>query len=565
MSLKSIKNNIFLYSLSLSNTVNYIFYFPFIILYLLENDNLTKTKYIQIYLFFIIYDLIRNLTANFIRKISKYIGINKLISINLLILVIISILLFLAVFRSFHDKEHLNTLIIFRLIISLVNISPLFTSKIILNIFDRKEMFNKLKYIDFYEKLNNFLIFLSVFFITPDKFPYYFHYSFIYNLYFLILYLIFFKCHDDKNFALFEEKISEKNKSNNNQSSDLSKNLPKKKFNKRIKSKEVLSLGEDNNFSKSGDKRRLGKRKSSAKIINDNVNLEKEGNENYFPDKNNENGDIENNVIVLTTTNNNQGINKDDTNDNNNIQFQKQNIYIVNNAPISSSQRVLQAKMRNNSMIDLKNDIVNLTRKLIFISLIIIPLRFLKYLFLFMLFLKTYSLKNVFSIEVHLLFYCAYFFLSIPVDLLNKTIYSKIIKKKSGKKIILISSFALIVPSISCYIFLSSFNHINSQKNNFLIYILFFVLNIFLKEGLVVVLRIFYTNSLEIGFSKVTLKNMKEISNIFACLLFFGYNISLLFINQGDRFFYKILFYIIYYFLPIFFFILSFIYIAKIS
>ena len=91
--------------------------------------------------------------------------------------------------------------------IPLMNISPLFTSKIILNIFDRKEMFNKLKYVDFYEKLNNFLVFLSVFFITPDKFPYYFYYSFIYNLYFLILYLIFFKCHDDKNFALFEEKV----------------------------------------------------------------------------------------------------------------------------------------------------------------------------------------------------------------------------------------------------------------------------------------------------------------------------------------------------------------------
>ena len=57
--------------------------------------------------------------------------------------------------------------------------------------------------------------------------------------------------------------------------------------------------------------------------------LEKESNENYLPEKNNENGDIENNMIVLTTTNNNQQItNKDYTNNENNSQFQKQNIYI---------------------------------------------------------------------------------------------------------------------------------------------------------------------------------------------------------------------------------------------
>ena len=75
---KSIKNNIFLYSLSLSNTINYIFYFPFVILYLFAKDDLSKINYMQIYLFFIIYDLIRNLTANCIRKISKCFGINNI-------------------------------------------------------------------------------------------------------------------------------------------------------------------------------------------------------------------------------------------------------------------------------------------------------------------------------------------------------------------------------------------------------------------------------------------------------------------------------------------------------
>ena len=184
MSLKSIKNNIFLYSLSLSNYINYIFYFPFILLYLFNNDNLSKIYYIQIYIFFIIYDLTRNLSSNFIRKISNCFGINRIISINLIILLLISFLHFLAVFRSFHGKSGLNTLIILRIIISLVNITPIFTSKIIVNIFGKKEMYNKLSIIDFYEKLNTFLIFVFIYFITPSKFPLYFLFAFIYNLYF---------------------------------------------------------------------------------------------------------------------------------------------------------------------------------------------------------------------------------------------------------------------------------------------------------------------------------------------------------------------------------------------
>ena len=571
MSLKSIKNNIFLYSLSLSNYINYIFYFPFILLYLFNNDNLSKIYYIQIYIFFIIYDLTRNLSSNFIRKISNCFGINRIISINLIILLLISFLHFLAVFRSFHGKSGLNTLIILRIIISLVNITPIFTSKIIVNIFGKKEMYNKLSIIDFYEKLNTFLIFVFIYFITPSKFPLYFLFAFVYNLYFLIIYLVFFKCQDEKNFILYEEKTTDKLKSANNQSTDITKKHPKNKFSKRTKNKEPSSIVESNNFSKSGDKGRLGKRKSSAKIINNEKILEKESNENYFSDKNNENGDIENNMIVLTTTNNNQQItNKDYTNNDNNSQFQKQNIYMVNNIPIvSSSQRVFQEKMTNNSsIIDLKNDTLNAKKKNIFIYLNLIPNRFLIFLFLFILYSKTISLKNIFSVETHLLFYIGYFFIIIPIDALTNIIYAKTMKNKnSGKKILLITSCVLSIISIICYIylFLNSFNHIKNKRIQFILYVLFFVLNLFLKEGLIIMMRIFYKNSMNIGFSRETLKKNKEISNIFACLLFLGYNISLLFINNPNSIFDKIVYFIMYYFLPIFFLLIIFIINAYIS
>ena len=563
MSLKSIKNNIFLYSLSLSNNINYIYYFPFIILYLLNNDNLSKLNYIQIYIFFVIYDLTRNLSSNLIRKISNFVGINKLISINLIILLLISFVLFLAAFRSFHVKAGLNTLIILRIITSLANITPIFTSKIIVNIFGNKAMYNKLNFVDIYEKFNFFLIFVFIYFITPSKFPFYFLFSFVYNLYFLIIYLIFFKCQDEKNFIFYEEK-NEKIKSSNNQSTDITKKLPKKKFGKRIKGREPTSMAEDNNYSKSGDKGRFGKRKSSAKMINNEKILEKESNENYLSEKNNENGDIENNMIVLTTTNNNQQItNKDYTNNENNSQFQKQNIYMVNNIPIaSSSQRVLQEKLSNNSIIDLKNDNLNSKRKIIFIYLNLIPARFLKFLFLYMLYSKTISLKNVFSVETHLLFYCGYFFIIMPIDTLTNIIYSKSIRKqKSGKRILLITSMILSIISFFCYIylFLNSFEHIKNKNIHFFLYLLFFAFNLFLKEGIIIMIRIFYKNSMNIGLTKETLKKNKEISNIFACLLFLGYNISLLFIGNHNTVIDKIVHFIIYYFLPIFFLLIIFI------
>ena len=563
MSLKSVKNNIFLYSLSLSNNINYIYYFPFIILYLFNNDNLSKLNYIQIYIFFVIYDLTRNLSSNLIRKISNFVGINKLISINLIILLLISFVLFLAAFRSFHVKAGLNTLIILRIITSLANITPIFTSKIIVNIFGNKAMYNKLNFVDIYEKFNFFLIFVFIYFITPSKFPFYFLFSFVYNLYFLIIYLIFFKCQDEKNFIFYEEK-NEKIKSSNNQSTDITKKLPKKKFGKRIKGREPTSMAEDNNYSKSGDKGRFGKRKSSAKIINNEKILEKESNENYLSEKNNENGDIENNMIVLTTTNNNQQItNKDYTNNENNSQFQKQNIYMVNNIPIaSSSQRVLQEKLSNNSIIDLKNDNLNSKRKIIFIHLNLIPARFLIFLFLYMLYSKTISLKNVFSVETHLLFYCGYFFIIIPIDTLTNIIYSKSIRKqKSGKRILLITSMILSIISFFCYIylFLNSFEHIKNKNIHFFLYLLFFAFNLFLKEGIIIMIRIFYKNSMNIGLTKETLKKNKEISNIFACLLFLGYNISLLFIGNHNKVIDKIVHFIIYYFLPIFFLLIIFI------
>jgi len=566
---KSIKNNIFLYSLSLSNTINYIFYFPFVILYLLAKDNLSKINYIQIYLFFIIYDLIRNLSANLIRKISKFIGINKIITINLLILAIMSFLLFFIFIRFYNNKESLTEIIIFRVLISLFNISSLFVSKIISNIFEKKEIVKKLKFLDFYEKLNNFLVFVFILFISPSLSLFYLYFlcSFMFNLYFSILFIIFFKCHDEKSdFALYEEKINEKKDATNNRSTDLSKNVPKKKLTKRIINKEVLGFGADD-FSKSDNKGRSGKRKSTAKImINDNINIEKSSNENDFSEKNNENNenaDIENNMIVLTTNNNQVITSKDiSNNENNNIQYQKQNIYIVNNVPISSSQRVLHENLKkNSSIIDIKSDLVTTKRKWKFICLILTPSKFLKYLSLLMLFLKTNSLKNVFSIKIHLLFYVGYFFLGIPVDFFNKIIYAKIIKISNGKKILLTSSFILSILSIIGYIFLflHPLNNNQNKKIQFLFYVLFFILNFFLKEGLIVVLRIFYTISIGIGFNKLILRNMKEISIILACLIFFGYYVSLLFIRKSDKLFDIIVYYVAYYFLPIFFLVILFI------
>ena len=551
---KSIKNNIFLYSLSLSNTINYIFYFPFVILYLFAKDDLSKINYMQIYLFFIIYDFIRNLTANCIRKISKCFGINKIITINLFILALISFLLFFIFIRFSNNKERLNEIIIFQAVIPLINISSLFTSKILLSIYAKKEIIKKSKFLDFYEKFNNLLVFIFILIFAPSLsyFHFYFLCSFIYNLYFAIIFIIFFKCHDEKViFALFEEKINDKKEVNNIQSLEMSKNIQRKKFTKNIKDKQVLTFEEDTNYSKAVNKFRTGKRKSSANIMNN---------------ENNENGDIENNVIVLTTNENQT--NKNMSNNDNNIQYQKQNIHIINNIQIASSQRVLNGDIKNRkTLIDAKNDYVTVKRKFIFTFLILTPSEFIKYIFSFMLLLKTYSLKNVFPIKIHLLFYCGYFFMGIPFDFLNKMIYAKVIRIKNGKKILLISSFALCFVSINAYIFifLHPLKRNQNSKLQYLLYILFFILNILIKEGLLVVIRIFYTISFGLGFSKVILRNMKEISIIFSCIFFFGYYVSILFIRKGDKLFEVIIYYCVYYLLPIFFLLILFINIINIS
>ena len=70
-------NNAFLYLLSLSNTLNYIFYFPFILFYLIELDKFEEVSFIKIYIFFIIYDLIRNFLITPIQKLLYCIGFNK--------------------------------------------------------------------------------------------------------------------------------------------------------------------------------------------------------------------------------------------------------------------------------------------------------------------------------------------------------------------------------------------------------------------------------------------------------------------------------------------------------
>ena len=133
--------------------------------------------------------------------------------------------------------------------------------------------------------------------------------------------------------------------------------------------------------------------------------------------------------------------------------------------------------------------------------------------------------------------------------------------QKSGKKILIITSMILSIISVFCYIhlFLNSFDHIKNKKIHFLLYVLFFVFNLFLKEGIIIMIRIFYKNSMDLGLSKEILKKNKEISNIFASLLFLGYNISLLFIGINNTIFDKIVYFVIYYFLPIFFLLIIFI------
>ena len=145
--------------------------------------------------------------------------------------------------------------------------------------------------------------------------------------------------------------------------------------------------------------------------------------------------------------------------------------------------------------------------------------------------------------------------MGMPIDFLNKVLYSKIIKRKNGKKLLLIISFVLSLLSIFAYIFifLHSLNNIQNTKIKFLVYALVFVINLFLKETLIIALRVFYSISLGIGFSNIVLRNMKEMSIILASLIFLGYYTALLYVKENDKIFDLIVYYVAYYFLPIFF------------
>ena len=565
MVLKSIKNNIFLYLLSLSNSINYIFYFPFILFYLLETEKLEFIDSIKIYIFFIIYDLIRNIFMSFINKTSNCLGLNRKITLDLIILTLINISLFYLFFK-FKDKIFLfNAIIIFRIIFSLTNVSSLFISKITENIFTIKERFSKLNIFDFYEKLNNFLIFVIIFFFINefDKLYLYFFYSSIFNLFFSILFIIMFKCYDEKKYALYEDQNINKIKTLQMIKSQINKiNI---KLNKKQNIRGVYRLEEDN-FSKSNNKDlfRAKYRKNSSEMIT-NSNLVK----NKFNGSENKNiSENENNDIILNTNNNQIITNAENLRNNNeksdnNYKYKNKDLYANNFIPIGSSKRNLNEN-KNSSFIEIKNENISNKKKWIFILLILIPIKFLKYLFLIMLFFKTYSLRKVFDTKIHLIFYIWYFFMNILIYPLNRKVFSKIIKIKIGKRIVYILSIILSIPSCIGYIYLIMDNKITNIKLQLMKYIIFFVLNFILKEVLYILLRINYINSISVGFSKKIFNDMKEISNILTCIIFLLYNILLLYIYP-DSITHKIIKIACYFFLPVFFLLIFFINTIKIS
>lgn len=554
MKWNSIKNNVFLYLLSLSNAINYIFYFPIILLYLVESNDLKIFDYIKIYIFFIIYDLIRNIFSFLIRKIIHCFGINKKITLDLIIMTLIGINIFYMLLK-FDDKSlFINILIIARIILSLTNISSMFISKIADNIFIKKEIFNKLNIFDFYEKLNNFIIFVFIFLFinTFDNFYLYFFGSSIFNFIFCILYILMFKCHDEKVYSLYEEpELNKSEKSNNN------KKNAKMKINRIQKVKVKYTTGEDIYLSKSNNKDILDNkyRKTDSETIAD-IKLRKK-----FSNKNTIELDDNGKNIILSTNHNQINTNKELTN----IDIIKNNENLENNIPIASSNRNLNEPLKKtDTFTEMKNEKILNRKKWIFICFILVPSKFLKYLFLFMLFIKTNSLKNIFKIKIHLVFYCCYFFMNIAIYPLNKKLSSKILKTNSGKKKMNILSIIFAIPACVGYIFLLLDHPLNNSRFIFEKYILFFVLNFILKECIFILLRIYYINSLSIGFSKSIFRDMKEISNILTCLLFIGYNILLLYI-KNNTITHRIINYICYYFFPAFCLLIFFINTIKIS
>ena len=549
MVLKSIKNNLFLYLLSLSNCINYIFYFPLILLYLVEEENLLYLDSIKIFTFFIIYDLIRNIFLSCIRRITYYFGVNKIISINLIILSLINIALYFL-FKKIESKSLLlSIIIIFRIIFSLTNVSSIFISKIAENIFMNKERYNKLNIFDFYEKLNNFLIIVLIFFFinTFEKFYIYFFYSGAFNLFFCILYAIMFRCHDEKKYLLNEDQEQEIKRGKNTLKNQ---NYNKGMKNKKQNMKGVYTLAEENYLSKSNNKDIFStkfRKNSSGIITNDNLAKSK-----FNGSENRNISDNYNNDIILST-NNNQII----TNNNNeNIRYQ--------NKELPSNRGLDESKAKRNSFIGEKNVKILNKKKWIFIILILIPFKFLKYLFLMLLFFKTYSLKNNFEIRIHLIFYCCYFLMNIIIYPLNKKIISKIIRGKKGKKIISIISIIFLIPSCIGYIFINMDDTKSDTKRQLEKYIIFFILNFILKEGLYLLLRIYYINSILLGFNKQMFDHMKELSNVLTCISFLIYNILLLFVQDNSKSS-KIIRYLFYYILPVLFLLFFFINTINIS
>ena len=558
---EKIKNNIFLYLLSLSSTINYIFYFPFIILYLLEIDILKRIEFIKISIYFIIYDLIRNIFITSLKRIAYCIGINRKLSIDFFFLSLISISQLYVFYRFEEQSFFLNIIIILRIILSLTNISDLFRSKIIGNLYERKD---KVKNFDFYEKINNFLIFLFIFFFINSlkKMYLYFFLSSLFNLFFFIIYILIFRCHDEKIYSFYEEQELNRKQNLYKSKKYYIKNNLEIKTSSRMKSAKVpYSLGVVNYLKKQSNKdtfyNKYKKTSSVIAINNDKKKFNNIGKKNI--------NDIDNNEIILSTNSNQINTNKELSNNNDKIKNKNKDILIINNTPIVSSNRSSREELKiRNTFTETKNENLLYKKRWIFILFILIPSKFLKYLFLFMLFIKTNSYKNVFKIKIHLLFYCCYFLMNILLYPLNKKIFSIILNTKNGKKKLYISSIIFSFPACIGYIYLILDNSNNNDKFQLEKYIIFFISNFILKECLYFLLRIYYIKTISIGFTEEISKKMKEISNILTCFLFLGYNILLLLI-RNDTITYKIIRYILYYFLPLIFMLFFFINTINIS
>ena len=270
-----------------------------------------------------------------------------------------------------------------------------------------------------------------------------------------------FKCHDEKSYSLYEEQ--ELNKLKSIQKSQIQNNKKNLKISKnKIQNiKGAYTIGEENILSKSNNKDTFNskfKRNSSGIIATDNL---VKSNINGYENKNI--NDNENNDIIYSS-NNNQIITNLDIIKNNseNLRYQNKGIY-MNNFQLASSNRSLNENFpKRHSFSEIKIDNILIKKKWKYISLILIPFKFLKYLFLFMLFLKTYSLKKVFEIKTHLIFYCCYFLMNIIIYPFNKIIFSQI-KRKKRKFIMYTALIIFSIPSCVGYIYLILDNQTNKK------------------------------------------------------------------------------------------------------